>query len=154
METIFDLPAHPLFVHLPIVLLPIAALASVALLFRPQWRRPASPALVAVTVVTAISAVMAARSGDKLNNALRDRIGDVAAEHKELGETTVWLTLAFLVGTVGVLALQRVARFRDQRQLNSFTLVATSVLGLLATIWMIRTGHEGATIVWDGVLPE
>jgi len=154
METIFDLPAHPLFVHLPIVLLPIAAIAMFVLLVRPQWRRPAMPSLVAVTAVTAISAVLAARSGDKLNDALRDRIGDLAADHKELGETTVWLTIAFLAGTIGVLAVQRLARFSDDARLHHIVVATTSVLGLLATVWMIRTGHEGASIVWDGVIPE
>lgn len=154
METIFDLPAHPLFVHLPIVLLPIAALGALALLLRPGWRIRGTPALVAVTAVASISALLAAQSGDKLNDALRDRIGDLAADHKALGETTVWLAFAFFAGTLAIMALHRLPQFRSQTQLHTFVLIATSTLGLLATVWMIRTGHEGASIVWDGVIPE
>lgn len=154
METIFDLPAHPLFVHLPIVLLPIAAAGALVLLVRPSWRVAGTPVLVATTAVASMSAVLAAQSGNKLNDILRDRIGDVVADHKALGETTVWLALAFLVGTAALMALLRLPRFRKQTQLHTFVLVATTTLGLLATVWMIRTGHEGASIVWDGVIPE
>ena len=154
MKTIFDLPAHPLFVHLPIVLLPIVAAGAIILLFRTSWRVPAAPALAAATAVTAISAVLAARSGDELNAALEDRIGDLAADHQALGETTVWLTLAFFIGTLGVVATVRSSRVAERRGLQTVTLAATVVLGVLATVWMIRTGHEGASIVWDGVLTE
>ena len=40
-DQLFDLPAHPLLIHAPIVLLPIAAILTIVLAFKPAWRRRA-----------------------------------------------------------------------------------------------------------------
>ena len=38
INTIYSgLPAHPLFLHVPVILIPVAALAALALAARPSW---------------------------------------------------------------------------------------------------------------------
>jgi uncharacterized membrane protein len=37
IQKLFDLPAHPLLVHVPVVLVPIAAIMCAMLAFRPAW---------------------------------------------------------------------------------------------------------------------
>ena len=37
MDTFFGIPAHPLFVHIPAVLIPLAAVGVVIMLVRPTW---------------------------------------------------------------------------------------------------------------------
>ena len=41
METIDGLPAHPLFVHLPVVLIPLAFIGAILVLAVAKWRRAA-----------------------------------------------------------------------------------------------------------------
>lgn len=162
MKTIFDLPAHPLLIHLPVVLVPLTAMVAVALAARPQWRRSLGPALAAAVVVATVGTVLAARSGEALNDALKDRIGTLAETHQQLGETTVILTIAFGIAMLAVAIADRrmdpvvaasgaIAR---SEWLVRVAMGITALVGLLATIWMIRTGHEGATIVWEGVIPD
>ena len=40
---------------------------------------------------------------------------------------------------------------RPVQHLLSF---ATAVTAALLTVWVVRTGHEGARITWTGVIPE
>lgn len=164
MKTVFDLPAHPLFVHFPVVLIPLAAAAAVVLAVRPAWRPRYSTPLAVAAFVGAASAVLASRSGDELNAELKDRIGDLAEKHQDLGETTVILTIVFLVASVAIaVADRRAARAgaqivsalasRGERVLRG-GMALTAVLAVVATIWMIRTGHEGARIVWEDVIVD
>jgi hypothetical protein len=39
MDTLFGLPAHPLLVHMPIVLIPLAAIGVVVMLIKPAWHQ-------------------------------------------------------------------------------------------------------------------
>ena len=154
MEKIFDLPAHPLFVHFPIVLIPLVAAGAVAMALRRSWRVQASPSLAVAAFVAAASTVLTVRAGNALNRALENQIGDLAADHKALGQTTQWLTIALFVSAAGVAGAQHLERTRDRESIHRGLMAATAVLGVLATIWTIRTGHEGSSIVWDGVLPD
>ena len=38
IETIFGLPAHPLLVHIPVVLIPLCAAGAVWIVVWPSWR--------------------------------------------------------------------------------------------------------------------
>ena len=43
IDNLFGLPAHPLVVHAAVVLLPMAAIATVVVAAVPRWRRPYAP---------------------------------------------------------------------------------------------------------------
>ena len=65
-DTILGLPLHPLAVHIPVVVLPVAALGLIALvLIRPLRRRFALLTLVGLLIGTA-GAFLAAESGEML----------------------------------------------------------------------------------------
>ena len=151
MESIFDLPAHPLFVHFPIVLVPLAALGALAVVFNIEWRRRFGPALVLATLVGAIATILAAASGEPFNELLP--LGDVADKHRDLGETARLLSVVFFVLTAVMVAAERFKPDRVSPNVLRAMSVVVALAGVLATIWMIRTGHEGARITWDGVLP-
>ena len=157
MEKILDLPAHPLFVHAPVVLAPLVCLAAIALAVRPGWRRPYRWHLVVATALVAIATQLAIGSGEAFDEAL-----DGAApidEHADLAETTrLWLIGWLLLG-VGAAAHGRWVADRaagDERSVNVQHALAglAAILGIVATIWMFRTGHEGAQIVWQNTLPD
>ena len=152
MRSLFDLPAHPFFIHLPLVLVPVNAVVAVALAGRRTWRAQASTALAVAAFIGALGAVLAARSGEELNEVLSSRIGPLAEEHQQLAETAVWFTIAFFAAALGVAVLQRMTRYADREVVLQGAMAFTAVIGVLATTWIIRAGHEGSRIVWDGVL--
>ena len=157
MDKIFGIPAHPLFVHAPLVLAPLLALWGIGMLVRPTWRRNAWW-LFGATLVVFIATVLATQSGEELNNRLREGIGDITDKHADLGEATrlilfiqTLLTLAFAIVGSRVSKAATVAS-SGLRRAVTVLIAATAVFGVLSTIWMIRTGHEGSRIVWQ--IPE
>ena len=152
MRSLFDLPAHPFFIHLPLVLVPFNAIAAVAIACRRRWQRRFSVALSIAAFVAAAGAVMAARSGEELNEDLSSRIGPLAEEHQALAETAVWLALAYFVATIGLVLVQRVAALESNEAIAQGVMMIAVALAIGAAVWMIRAGHEGSRIVWDGVI--
>ena len=94
-DLITSLPLHPLIVHVVVIVLPLAALAIVALIFVPKIRpHYLIPTLVAL-LVGAGAAFVAKQSGEQLQN----RVGS-PGEHAELGENVVPVALALFVASV------------------------------------------------------
>lgn len=160
METLFDLPAHALLIHAPIVLLPIAALATVALAVKRSWRVRAGWWFVGGVFSIVVMVFFARQSGEAFDEAL-DGAVDVGA-HKDLANTTFLLTLLWFASAATLVGLDRHSNDAGAVSIdregetgsvsvsvirNSFA-VAASVFALLATVWLIRTGHEGADLVW------
>jgi hypothetical protein len=160
MERIFDLPAHPMFVHAPLVLLPLTALAAVLFMFRPRWRVKYRWQLVGSSLVVFVSTFLATQTGEAFDEALKGLAP--VKEHAALAEVTqilcfglfvLTLILAFVaprlnpISGTGVVSAQR----KGTERLLS---VVVAVVAIVATVWMIRTGHEGANAVWAGTLKK
>lgn len=159
MDTVSGLPSHPLFVHAPVVLMPLAALAAIALAIRPRWRRRSSVALAVGAAVVLVSTQLAVRSGTSFDEVVGDRVD--TDRHKSLALTTRKLVALFLVSSVGTAVLDVGARRRIaaddpswHRPATGAAVAATVITALLAVIWMVRTGDEGARLVWEGVVEE
>lgn len=153
-DTMFGLPAHPLLVHAPVVLLPIMGIVSVALAVRPTWRRTLGWWPLAALFVIFLMLFGALQSGEALLEAY-DRLsgpGSVAVkEHEELANMTMIITTIWLVVMAGLTVIERVPKVRtaiDKPIVRQAGAVLSAVLGVVATIWLIRTGHEGAKSVW------
>lgn len=158
METLFDLPAHALLIHAPIVLLPIAALATLALAVKRSWRARAGWWLVGGVFAVVVMVFLARGSGQAFDEALDGAVD--ASAHEDLANTTFLLTLLWFASTATLVALDRRANRDGSVDSGGDTgsvsvsvmrdglAVAASAFALLATIWLIRTGHEGADLVW------
>lgn len=168
-DKLFDLPAHPLLIHAPIVLLPIAAIVTIVLFVKPMWRAAAGWWPLALLVVVVVLMFGAKESGEALIGAYDRANGEGAVDidqHESLAETTFVMTLVWLVVLAALTVIERVERLRTA----ALAVVATNatvrqvlgglaaLIGVLATVWMIRTGHEGAKSVWgprvDILFPE
>ncbi len=68
LNTLFGLPAHALLVHLPVVLIPLLALAAIAVMVRPEWRRRYGVALAVAALVCLAFTIVAAGAGDALRH--------------------------------------------------------------------------------------
>ncbi len=153
MESINGLPAHPLFVHAPVVLLPLTTLAMLILAVRPQLRRRSGLALAAATVVVLVLTQLAISSGLAFDEALEGAIN--VDDHEALANMTRNFLIVFVLAAIGFAVLDRKT---DEGSPTWFKPASTSLVGLaaissvLATIWMVRTGDEGAKLVWGTTL--
>lgn len=157
MESVFDLPAHPLFVHGAVVLIPLLALAVLLCVVRPGWRRAMTPWLLGAGIVALGSFWMAFESGEAFDTLLkRNPNSDVdVSRHQDLAETTRLFLFGMVIALIAMFVLDRRSRRSadpGDEQPARWVSWAGALLGALATIWVIRTGHEGARLVWLGTI--
>ncbi len=170
IKTLFGLPAHPLIVHVPVVLLPLAAVGAVlAVLFR-RLRSPFGWTVVVLTAVSTVFAKLAEPSGRALQEAVPG--SDALRQHVQLGDS-MWLFAGFFFGWALLLMLwdryvvdapssdgAAVARPKALQRLQSLpswvgTALAVLVVlsGALATVRVIQVGHSGAKATWQTRTP-
>jgi uncharacterized membrane protein len=164
MERIFDLPAHPLFVHAPVVLLPLTCIATILFMFKRTWRYQFRWQLAVATLVVAVATFLTTQSGEALDEALKGLAP--VDKHAELAEfTEILCFVLFLLALGNAVVLQRLhagvslpTRTENILGETGATLLETvltvliAFTAVLATVWMIRTGHEGARVVWTGTI--
>lgn len=148
LDTLAGIPSHPLFVHAPVVLIPLVGLAAIVLAFRPDWRNRLGwwPAVAAA--VCLIATFLAVGSGNALDERL-DGLVDTE-RHESLALTTLALVAMFFGATVA----QRLLRNSDGRLrvvARAVTLLVVVSAGM-AVWWTFLTGEEGARITWSGVV--
>jgi hypothetical protein len=68
--TIDGLPAHPLLVHAVVVLFPLAAVGTLAVVARPVWRRGFGVPVFLVALVGLIAVPLTTTTGEQLKTAL------------------------------------------------------------------------------------
>lgn len=157
-DEFFGVPMHPFAVHAPIVLLPIAAVAAVVFAVRDDLRRRVGWAMTAAVGVLAAMLFVAKESGEAARDA-QNVFGDID-EHQDLGTQTFVITLVWFVVTAGSYVLDRRSSPPPTADLSAGAATGTdpvargiavlaAVVGIVATIWLIRTGHEGAASRWD-----
>lgn len=159
-ESLFGLPAHPLLVHLPVVVIPVTAVVAVLAVALPRWRRALAPVAAGLALVGAAGAILAAGSGEALEGDLTVAQRVLVHDHAELGEGLRTIALLMALACAGLVAHARPEWFRlgpDSRLRAVLTgragAVAVSVavvaLAALSAYWTVRTGHTGAEAVWS-----
>ena len=152
IHRLFGLPAHPLLLHAPVVLIPLLALGLLAVAVRPSLLDSHGVGLGALSVVSMAATFLAVGAGE----AFREDRGagppeemQRLHEHADAGET---LRLAM----IGVTAVVLVALFLWRRRGERPGWLAPAVrvlfvVGAVATAFLvIRTGHLGAQLTWGG----
>jgi len=109
---IFDLPTHILVIHLVVVGIPVAALATIAIAVRPQWR--SGKVGLAVVVIDALAVVgtwIARLSGEQFfNHNPGFKTLKQIVDHKNLGLTLIWYVLGLLVAAVLLVLAEKYER--------------------------------------------
>jgi hypothetical protein len=142
--------------------IPLCAILVLAYLLRPQWRHGLIYPTAVLVVFTMVATVLAADSGEKLEETLSasDRRSPLLHKHTELGDQVKWLMIAFGIVALAFLALtwyrERTAHASGHptwtSRLGGAILalgVCAAVLGGVATVWDVRAGHAGAKSVWS-----
>jgi hypothetical protein len=153
--TITGLPAHPLIVHVAVILVPLAAIGLVATGWRADWRRHYSLPVALLAVAGALAAFLADQSGEGLEDRVRDAARAAGAVRPQLGDHPEdgqrAMILAFVLAGLAV-ALWAVDRWGTRFKLPPWSDRAVygvgAVVSLAALVVMVAAGHSGATLVW------
>ncbi len=161
ITSIRGLPAHPLFAHVPVILIPLAAVGAVAMLW-PAARERIGWFVVGIVFIAGIFSQLTISAGQSLKPYVRESA--LLREHTRMGENIrPWVLLMFLA-LVGVMLLARRARREtgssgtepgtgrrsyDAWKLATVAVAASSVVfSAVATFWIYRIGDSGAKAVW------
>lgn len=162
MDAILGIPAHPLFVHVPVVLIPLATVGVVIMAIRPGWWERYKWATLAVAGAGMVGAIIAAGSGEELEEAVEDTSSrTLLRAHEEAGETARAVSVVFfLVLVVGIVVLPWWLRRRsasaaapaaNPRWLRTAVSVVLVITALGASWTVYDAGHTGAKSVWSDV---
>lgn len=161
MNEILGLPAHPLIVHAPVVLIPLALLGVLAMLARPSLRDSLLWPTIIIGCIGAVGAILASKTGEWLVPRVPEN--QTVHDHQQLGEMARNLSILF----AGMLCLWGLHRLVVERGWFSRTplrgilqprWVATAIVsltvlfGVLTTAWVVQAGHSGAKAAWKGKL--
>lgn len=145
----FGLPAHPLFVHIPVVLDPVLALVTLALVARPAWRERYGLAWGLFAVVALAGTVLTIGAGEALLEDRGGRAMGTIADHKQAAETLRLLMFGLVAVILALLAVDHLGRRgRTIRAAALVLSIAAAVLALAAGFFTVRTGHLGAKATW------
>lgn len=159
IETLNGLPAHPLIVHLPVVMVPLALAGAILALALPRWRSWAVPVTAVFATLGFFGVQLAVMSGEGLEELSGEGGEALIEKHAELAEQARPIVFVFFLLAVGAAIVVHLAR-RDEeagtgatstmRKLVVPVLVLSVLTGALSTVWIYRTGHSGAESVWKG----
>ena len=161
MNEVFGLPAHPLVVHAPVVLLPLALVGVIAMVIKPSWRRSLLIPTMLVGGVGAVGAIIASQTGEWLQERVTET--QLVSNHQQLGEMARNLSILF-AGMLVVWALRQLVLERgwfaktplpgllEPAWVGTAIIATTLAFGALTTVWVVRAGHSGAKAAWKGKL--
>jgi hypothetical protein len=162
------LPAHPLFLHVPVVFIPLAAIGGLMVMARPPWLAGTAGPWVGLAAVIALGSLdLTMSAGDRLRATLGlegdgPGVAHLVAQHAaaagRLRVVFIAFTAVFLV-VLAVAATERASSgvpvgdriFRAIRSAHgavpALRLVCT-LLGLASLYYVFRVGDLGAKAVW------
>jgi uncharacterized membrane protein len=150
MNVVNGLPAHVLFVHFMVVLVPLTALLEIACVLWPPVRRGQLVWLTLIlALVTTVLTPITANAGGWLYD-LRRNPDPILRKHAELGDTMIYFSLALLVVAIALVALHFAERRADKtRRVTSIvTAIVVLAVGVSSIIQIYRVGDAGSHSVW------
>jgi hypothetical protein len=157
------LPAHPLFIHVPVILIPVSVLGALAITVRPDWIERYGILLCLCAIVAMSSIFLAINAGGQLQSALhlQGRAAQLINEHASAATV---LELGFIAFTA--ILILNFSAYRIGGGSPTGLVVADSVLGhaqvklllrallvilaLFCAFYVFRVGDLGAKAVWQG----
>jgi hypothetical protein len=148
LNSLFGLPAHPLLVHVPVVLVPLAVLVTIVALW-PRVRRVAALAAAVLALAGGIGVVLATGSGEQLEEQVQGT--DRVEEHAEQGEAAEAPALIFGGVAVAAAALNEVVRRRGRSSVDepSRAPAGAPPREPARALAGARTGATGGTPTWE-----
>ncbi|MDR3663327.1 MAG: hypothetical protein P4L86_23570 [Mycobacterium sp.] len=148
MNTIGDIPAHPLFVHAIVVLAPLTAILLILCAVWTAARERLVWLVLALSVVTVVLTPLTTEAGEWLEH--QQPKTPILHEHAELGDTAIYFALGLLLVSLALAFLHRRGeRLGDRRALAGIVVaVLAVVIGVSTVVQVVRIGDSGAHAVW------
>ncbi|MFE7749592.1 DUF2231 domain-containing protein [Streptomyces sp. NPDC057428] len=157
LDLINGIPAHVLFVHVVVILVPLTALALILCAAFPSVMRRFGLALPALALVSLISVPLTTEAGEWLEGHIDS--DPLVRRHAELGDGLLpWVIGLFLV-SAAVWWLYRRAAHRTPEAGRSVSTVGTPlrlaaavlslIIGVGACVQVYRIGDSGAKAAWN-----
>jgi hypothetical protein len=165
INTIYSgLPAHPLFLHVPVILIPVAAIGALVLVAWPRLfvRNGLWIGLVAVVALGATNLTIGA--GHALRNDLNLQGPGIVAQHASAADTLRILLIVFTALLLIAVAVFRTAgprvtgvgpvdaaltAVRSGVALGAALRVIVAVFAIASLYYVFHTGDLGAKAVWQ-----
>ncbi|WNM28782.1 DUF2231 domain-containing protein [Demequina capsici] len=151
--TVNGIPAHPLLVHAVIVLVPLAALAAIAVVVWPAARRWLGIGMPILVTAGAISTALAKQAGEWLEERVPD--STLLQKHTEGADQLVPVVIVFLILAWAYWWWMR-RQARQSGEAGSRGRAVSIVLGALLAVAAVGTtadviivGDAGAQAVWS-----
>jgi hypothetical protein len=165
------LPAHPLLVHVPVILIPTASIGALVLMARPRWLAGLGGPWVGLAAVIALGGLdLSINAGKSLRATLGlnspasgGEVARIVNTHASLADqlralsylfTAVYLVALAVHATAGgsssgvPLGDRIFARIRAVPGALIGLRLLTAALAVLCLVWVYRVGDEGAKAVW------
>jgi uncharacterized membrane protein len=166
ITTIYSgLPAHPLFVHVPVVLIPTTIVVAVVFVFRRDWFARYGIALAVVAIVAMSSIFLTMQAGAALRAALhlQGQAATLISEHAQAAHILAYVYVVFTATLILTFASLRISggmptglgivdRLLSGKPVLTGLCVVLVLLSLSAGYMVFRTGDLGAKAVWEGRL--
>jgi uncharacterized membrane protein len=162
ITTIYSgLPAHPLFVHVPVILIPTTIVAAIVFMAKPDWfsRYGIALALVSIAAMSSIFLTMQAGSALRGELHLHGEAATLISEHSQAAGILAIVFTAFTAVLIVTFAAYRISGGRPtglgivdhllgSRSTFAALRVLLVVLAIVAGFMTFRTGDLGAKAVW------
>ncbi len=154
MNEVNGLPAHILFVHFIVVLVPLTALLVIVCALLPAARRRLVwPTLLLAAFVAALTPITI-NAGEWLID-LRRQPTPILNEHAARGEWMTYFSAALLVVAVVIAVLHLRERRHDTRGVvKAVVAIVALAVGISSMIQVYRVGDAGSQSVWGGEIAK
>jgi hypothetical protein len=166
IKTVYEgLPAHPLFVHVPVILIPTTVVAALIFVFRREWLGRYGIALCLASIVAMSSVFVTMQAGAALRGALnlQGPAAKLISEHSQAAHILAIVYVLFTAIVIVTFAAERIGggmptglALVDRPLSSPSSYTALRVLLVLVALgagyMTFRTGDLGAKAVWQGRL--
>lgn len=144
LDLLFGLPVHPLVVHAAVVLVPLVALAALAMSYWPSFSIKYGKPVLILAVIAQLSLFVAKASGEPF----QERLGKEVERHADLGEIAPLTFIPLLVLLFIRWRMDRSGATVGSPWVRRMVSILLALSAILALVFIYLTGHSGAESVW------
>ena len=143
LDLVMGLPLHPLVVHAAVVLVPLVALAALAMSYWPSFSIKYGKPILILAVVAQLSLFIAKASGEPFE----ERLGKEVERHADLGEIAPLTFVPLLILLFIRWRMDRSGANAGSANIRRLVSVLLALSAVLALVFIYLTGHSGAESV-------
>lgn len=144
LDLVMGLPVHPLVVHAAVVLVPLVALAALAMSYWPSFSIKYGKPILILAVVAQLSLFIAKSSGESFE----ERLGKEVERHADLGEIAPLTFIPLLILLFIRWRMDRSGATAGSAGVRRLVSILLALSAVLAMVFIFLTGHSGAESVW------